>query len=178
MSFTLFLSEVFLLVFSLTTPQLFGKPDITDMVTHYEGFQSAPYRCPAGVWTIGYGHTGPDVTESTPAISRDEAMSLLIRDLTEAGSAVLRRAGDALGKSESLDAAVRRFIALTSWTFNLGEGNLASSTLLKRLHVGRWEDAATEMLRWDKAGGKTLAGLTKRRKTEAHYFRTGEVRLF
>lgn len=174
----LFSLEVMLLVYALTTPQLFGTPDITDMVAHYEGFQSAPYRCPAGVWTIGYGHTGPGVDEATPAISRDEGRALLIHDLTEAGSAVLRQAGDALGKSESLDAAVRRFIALTSWTFNLGEGNLASSTLLKRIRAGEWEKAADEMLRWNKAGGRTLAGLTRRRKTEAHYFRTGEVRFF
>ena len=172
------LLEVLLFMYSLTTPQLFGTPDITDMVAHYEGFHSASYLCPGGVWTIGYGHTGPDVTATSPAISKDEGKALLIRDLTEAGNAVLRHAGDALGKSESLDAALRRFIALTSWTFNLGEGNLASSTLLKRLHAGRWEDAATEMLRWNRASGKVLAGLTKRRKTEAHYFRTGEVRLF
>lgn len=170
------------LLFSLTTPQLFDTPDLVDMVAHYEGFQSAPYRCPAGVWTIGYGHTGPDVRESSPAIPITEGRALLIRDLTQAGAAVLDKAGEALSRSESLDAAVRRFIALTSWTFNLGEGNLASSTLLKRLHAGRWEDAAAEMLRWDKAtvNGKkqTLAGLTKRRKTEAHYFRTGEVKFF
>lgn len=170
------------LLFSLTTAQLFDTPDLVDMVTHYEGFQSAPYRCPAGVWTIGYGHTGPDVREDSPAIHITKGRALLLHDLTQAGTAVLDKAGEALGRSESLDAAVRRFIALTSWTFNLGEGNLASSTLLKRLHAGRWEDAAAEMLRWDKAtvNGKkrTLAGLTRRRKTEAHYFRTGEVRFF
>lgn len=166
------------LLFSLTTPQLFDTPDLVDMVAHYEGFQSAPYLCPAGVWTIGYGHTGPDVREDSPAIPITEGRTLLIRDLTRAGAAVLDKAGDALGKSESLDAAVRRFIALTSWTFNLGEGNLASSTLLKRIRAGEWEKAADEMLRWNKAGGRTLAGLTRRRKTEAHYFRTGEVRFF
>lgn len=170
------------MLFRLSTPQLFGTSDLTDMVAHYEGFQSAPYRCPAGVWTIGYGHTGPDVTASSPAISRDGARNLLVADLTTAGNAVLRQAGEALARSESLDAAVRRFIALTSWTFNLGEGSLASSTLLKRLHAGRWDEAAEEMLRWNKAtvNGKkqVLAGLTKRRRTEAHYFRTGEVRLF
>lgn len=170
------------LLFSLTTAQLFDTPDLVDMVTHYEGFQATPYLCPAGVWTIGYGHTGPDVREDSPAIHITEGRALLIRDLTQAGTTVLDKAGEALGRSESLDAAVRRFIALTSWTFNLGEGNLASSTLLKRLHAGRWEDAAAAMLRWDKAtvNGKkrTLAGLTKRRKTEAHYFRTGEVKFF
>lgn len=151
-------------------------------VKHYEGFYAAPYRCPAGVWTIGYGHT-KGVTEDTPEVTELEAHILLLGDLVYAATQVLRLAGDALEQAgDGEEAAVRRFVALTSWTFNLGEGNLATSTMLKRIWAGRWDDAAREMLRWNKARVKgrmvELAGLTKRRRSEAHFFRTGEVVLY
>jgi GH24 family phage-related lysozyme (muramidase) len=57
--------------------------------------------------------------------------------------------------------------ALTSWTYNLGVGNLSSSTLLKKLNTGDYESVPSEMVRWNKAGGKVLAGLTRRREAEA-----------
>lgn len=166
----------------LTAALAFDGPDLLTITKHYEGFKSHPYLCPAGVWTIGYGHTGSDVTLSMPPVDEAEAEALLIVDLTTAALAVIRHAGGYLSQSDTPEEAARRLVALTSWTFNLGEGNLRSSTMLKRIKVLDWEGAAREMLRWDKAtvGGRTVAlpGLTKRRKTEAHYFRTGKVLLF
>ena len=120
--------------------------------------------------------------KTSPPVSKEEAEQLLIKDLLVATHAVLRHAGPALSQSASPEEAYRRLVALASWTFNLGEGNLSSSTMLKRIRILDWDAAANEMLRWDKAtvGGRTVAlpGLTKRRKTEAHYFRTGKVLLF
>ena len=159
----------------------FDGPDLLTITKHYEGFKAHPYLCPAGVWTIGYGHT-EGVGKTSPPVSKEEAEQLLIKDLLVATHAVLRHAGPALSQSASPEEAWRRLVALASWTFNLGEGNLSSSTMLKRIRVLDWDAAANEMLRWDKAtvGGRTVAlpGLTKRRKTEAHYFRTGKVLLF
>lgn len=156
-------------------------PDLLTITRHYEGYAREPYLCPAGVWTIGYGHTEGVSAKSSP-VNTEEAEQLLVTDLSLAAAAVLRHAGPALSKSASLAEAYRRLVALTSWTFNLGEGNLRSSTMLKRIKALDWDAAASEMLRWDKArvNGKavTLAGLTKRRKTEAHYFKTGEVLFF
>lgn len=165
----------------LTAALAFDGPDLLTITKHYEGFKAQPYLCPAGVWTIGYGHT-EGVSRNSPPVNKEEAEQLLIKDLTEAAVAVIKHAGPALSQSASPEEAYRRLVALASWTFNLGEGNLSSSTMLKRIRVLDWDAAANEMLRWDKAtvGGRTVAlpGLTKRRKTEAHYFRTGKVLLF
>ena len=171
---------MFLISILISTALAFQNPDILTITKHYEGFRSKPYLCPAGVTTIDYGHTGGDVTLSTPPVNEAEAEALLIVDLTTAALAVIRHAGGYLSQSDTPEEAARRLVALTSWTFNLGEGNLLSSTMLKRIKALDWEGAAREMLRWDKAtvNGKkvSLAGLTKRRKTESHYFKTGELR--
>lgn len=102
--------------------------------------------------------------------------------MADAGLDVLRIAGEVLRDSVDEVAAAHRFEALASWVFNLGATNLSSSTMLKRIKEKRWEDAAKEMLRWDRATvngvKKILPGLTKRRQSEAHYFLTGEVILF
>lgn len=165
----------------ISTALAFQTPDLLTITKHYESFRSKPYLCPAGVWTIGYGHT-EGVGRNSPPVDEAEAESLLIVDLTTAALAVIRHAGGYLSQSASPEEAYRRLVALTSWTFNLGEGNLSSSTMLKRIRVLDWDAAADEMLRWDKATVKgkkvSLAGLTKRRKTESHYFKTGEVLLF
>lgn len=164
----------------LSVSQLTASPFLP-AVKHYEGFFSAPYKCPAGVWTIGYGHT-KGVSASSKPITKAEADILLLSDMAEAGVDVLRLAREVLQDTDDLAAAAHRFEALASWVFNLGATNLSSSTMLKRIKEKRWEDAAKEMLRWDKAKvngvSQTLSGLTKRRKSEAHYFLTGEVVIF
>ena len=164
----------------LTVTQINTSPFLP-AVKHYEGFFSAPYKCPAGVWTIGYGHT-KGVTASSKPINKVEADLLLLGDMADAGMDVLRLAREVLQDTDDMASAAHRFEALASWVFNLGATNLSSSTMLKRIKEKRWEEAAKEMLRWDKATvegvKKTLPGLTKRRQSESHYFLTGEVVLF
>jgi|TARA_R110001583_G_scaffold7687_4_gene37743 lysozyme len=131
--------------------------DCIDMVKHFEGFKAVAYLCPANVWTIGYGRTknvkDGDIT-SMPQATRD-----LEEELVEFGDQVHRVVDVELSQNE--------FDALTSWTYNLGVGNLQSSTLLKKLNAGDKDSVPSEMLRWNKAAGKVLAGLTTRRQAEA-----------
>ena len=131
--------------------------DCVELVKHFEGFEDTAYLCPANVWTIGYGRTrnvkeGDRITE--PQAERD-----LLEELEEFKHQVLNSVKVELKQNE-LDA-------LTSWTYNLGVGNLKSSTLLKKLNAGNKSEVPAEMIRWNKANGKVLAGLTKRREAEA-----------
>ena len=128
-----------------------------ELIKYFEGFEDTAYLCPANVWTIGYGRTrnvkeGDRITE--PQAERD-----LLEELEEFKHQVLHSVKVELTQNE-LDA-------LTSWTYNLGVGNLNSSTLLKKLNAGSKDEVPAEMLRWNKAGGEVLAGLTKRREAEA-----------
>lgn len=151
---------------------LFDHP-MVEAVKHYEGFSPTVYRCPAGHPTIGYGHL---CAADHPPVTREEANAYLREDLRAALEAVLRHA------PRLAEGPEHRLAALMSWTFNLGEGNLQSSTMLKRLLAEEWNAAAREMERWNKATingvKKVLPGLTKRRQCEAHLFRTGEVVMF
>ena len=133
-----------------------------ELIKHFEGFEDTAYLCPANVWTIGYGRTrnvkeGDRITE--PQAERD-----LLEELEEFKHQVLHSVKVELTQNE-LDA-------LTSWTYNLGVGNLNSSTLLKKLNTGDKDSVPSEMLRWNKAAGKVLAGLTRRREAEAKLWET------
>lgn len=138
-------------------------------VKDYEGFSATPYLCPAGYWTIGYGHL---CDKDHPSITKEEAASYLMQDMTAALKAVHRYCPNIIGD-------VAKVAALTSWTFNLGSGSLASSTMRKRILEGNFTAAAKELRRWNKAtvnGEKiVLRGLVRRRETEAHLFLTGEI---
>ena len=128
-----------------------------DLVKFFEGFEPRAYLCPANVWTIGYGRTknvkeGDELTEL-------QAERDLLEELDEFAEQVLNTVKISLDQNE-LDA-------LTSWTYNLGVGNLQSSTLLKKLNSGDKNSVPSEMIRWNKAAGKVLAGLTRRREAEA-----------
>ena len=131
--------------------------DCIDLVKFFEGFEPKAYLCPANVWTIGYGRTknvkeGDELTE--PQAERD-----LFEELDEFAEQVLN--------SVKVDLEQNELDALTSWTYNLGVGNLQSSTLLKKLNSGDKNSVPSEMIRWNKAAGKVLAGLTRRREAEA-----------
>lgn len=131
--------------------------ECVDMIKFFEGFESKAYLCPANVWTIGYGRT-KNVKEGD-TITEIQAERDLLEELEVFGNQVLNTVKVPLKQNE-LDA-------LTSWTYNLGVGNLQSSTLLKELNSKNYNAAGQEMLRWNKAGGKVLAGLTRRRESEA-----------
>jgi lysozyme len=128
-----------------------------ELVKHFEGFEEQAYLCPANVWTIGYGRTR-NVKEGD-LVSEPQAERDLKEELDEFSEQVLRVVDVELTQNE--------FDALTSWTYNLGVGNLQSSTLLKKLNTGDKNSVPSEMLRWNKAAGKVLEGLTRRRQAEA-----------
>ncbi len=131
------------------------------LVCFYEGLKLTAYQDSVGVWTIGYGHTGPDVRPGL-TISRDQAVQLQQTDLNKAATGV--------DSCVSVSISQNQRGALTSFAFNLGIGNLQSSTLLRKLNAGDFSGAAAEFPRWNKAGGQVLAGLTKRRMAEQALF--------
>lgn len=135
--------------------------DCVDLVKVFEGFRSEAYKCPAGVWTIGYGHTLN--VHHTDVITEGQASVLLQEELDEFADKVY-----SLLKIETSQA---QFDALVSFAYNLGVASLQSSTLLKKHNVGDFLAAANEFLKWDKAkvNGKltVLSGLSKRRRHES-----------
>jgi lysozyme len=132
------------------------------LIRNAEGDRLTAYYCPAGVLTIGVGHTGPDVKPGM-RITQAESDALLSADLAKFEKAVARNVKVPLTQNQ--------FDALVSFTYNLGEGNLKSSTLLKRVNAGDMGGAAAEFIKWNKAAGKVLGGLTTRRACEAALFR-------
>lgn len=137
------------------------------MCRRFEGLRIRPYLCSAGVATIGYGSTfyedGTRVTLRDPPITTERAEQLLQHMLRV----------EFLPKTMSLCPGAdtpERVAALCDFAFNLGAGNLRSSTLRKRVNSGDWDDAVVQIKKWDKAGGKRLRGLTIRREAEAALF--------
>ncbi|MDP2269444.1 MAG: glycoside hydrolase family protein [Archangium sp.] len=132
-----------------------------DLIKEFEGLRLKAYRDPVGVWTIGYGHTGSDVKPGQ-VISQTRAEQLLKGDTGWAQDAVRR--------SVKVPLSQGQFDALTSFTYNLGGGALASSTLVKKLNARDYAGAQKEFARWVHAGGQVLAGLVRRRAAEAKMF--------
>ena len=131
------------------------------LIKSFEGCKLEAYQCSAGVWTVGFGHTGPEV-ERGVVITADEAEMFLERDLAKFEKCV---EGMLLVK-----VTQGQFDALVSFAFNLGCGALKGSTLLRLMNQEKPEEAALQFARWNKAGGKELAGLTRRRQAEAELF--------
>jgi len=139
-----------------------------DLVKYYEGCYLKAYKCPAGVVTIGYGHTGSDV-KMGDEITYEQASRLLEMDMLEFELAVQKCVKVPVNKNQ--------FSALVSLAFNIGAGALGASTLLRMLNSRDYEGAAQQFKRWNKArvNGKltVLEGLVKRRKAEEDLFRRG-----
>ena len=132
-----------------------------EAIKQFEGLRLEAYEDPAGVLTIGYGHTGSDVFEGD-RISKYWAEQTLKKDVME-----VERQIDELG----LDLTQGQLDALVSFTFNLGIDRLKSSTLLKVIREGgTMRQIKREFKRWVHAGGQTLRGLEKRRAWEADRF--------
>ena len=130
------------------------------LIKKFEGCELKAYQCSAGVWTIGYGHT-KDVVEGM-TITQEEAEQMLVDELHEYESYIDKYVTVALNQNQ--------FDALVSWVYNLGPANLSASTMLKVLNSGEYEDVPAQMKRWNKAGGKVLEGLIRRREAEACLF--------
>ena len=128
------------------------------LVKAFEGCKLDSYRCAAGVATIGYGHTGPDV-RIPMSITPERAEELLENDLRRFETGV-----EALTGGVPTDA--NQFSALVSLAFNIGLSALATSTVLKRHKLGNKMGAANAILMWNRGGGRVLAGLTRRREAE------------
>jgi lysozyme len=127
----------------------------------FEGLRLKAYQDVAGVWTVGYGHTGPDVTPGS-TISEIEAEALLLADLADAIRCV--------NQAVTVDLAQCQFDALVDFCFNAGRGNFLNSTLLRKLNLGDFAGASAQFGLWVHAGGKVVAGLVRRRKAEAARF--------
>jgi len=160
------------------------SPATVNLVKRFEGIPDGdastvnidPYLDPVNIWSIGWGHAiryqnrflrgeaDRALMKSLypQGITLDQAVALLHGDLVNAGRDVASVVGAPLNDNQ--------FGALTSFTFNLGVGNLASSTLLKKLNVQNYAGAADEFPRWVRAGGKVLPGLVARRAAERELF--------
>ncbi|WP_434779287.1 lysozyme [Neisseria sp. Ec49-e6-T10] len=137
-----------------------------NLITEFEGLELAPYSDAVGVPTIGYGSTryenGTKVTMRDKPITKDRAIELFKNTLVTYENAVNRNVKVTLNQNQ--------YDALVSFTYNLGEANLKSSTLLRLLNQGDYKGAANQFPRWNKAKGKVLAGLTRRRAAEKQLF--------
>ena len=145
-----------------------GKAGI-EMIKTFEGFRAAPYKCSAGVPTIGYGATfypdGKKVTMSDKLITVQEGTALLASMLTTFEQYVDSYCIDSINQNQ--------FDALVSFCYNLGSGNLKISGLLKKVNTNpNDETIKAEFMKWVKAGGRTLPGLVKRREAESTLYFT------
>jgi lysozyme len=130
----------------------------------FEGLKPEAYQDVAGIWTIGYGHTGSGVCEGL-LINEDQATQFLIQDLQTAVEAVTKLVTVAISQNQ--------FDALVDFCFNAGQGSLASSTLLRLVNLGDFIGAFWQFSLWVYAGGVIEPGLVTRRKAEASMFRSG-----
>ncbi|MBV5309270.1 lysozyme [Chromatium okenii] len=138
------------------------------LIKEFEGCKLAAYQCPAGIWTIGIGSThygdGTPVTKNKTLPTEKAAIALLAATIGQFEKAV-----NAMG----VELTQNEFDALVCLCYNIGAGNFLKSTLVKMLKAGDDKaEIAQQFLRWDKAGGKPLAGLTRRRNAEAELFLT------
>jgi len=136
-----------------------------ELLKRSEGFRASVYLDAAGLPTIGYGHKLLNSQSFPEGIDEAQAAEILVSDVREAEHAVERLVKVHLFQGQ--------FDALVDFTFNLGAGRLANSTLLKLLNKGRYDDACEQILHWDHAGGKELAGLKARREAEAALWKQG-----
>lgn len=139
------------------------------LIKEFEGLFLTAYFCPANIPTIGYGHTATVTRQDVKnkkTITENEANILLVKDLAKYEKAV--------NELITVDLTQNEFDALVSFTFNLGIGSLASSTLRKLINLGKKLSANEQFIRWNKArvNGRlvTLKGLTRRRKAESNLF--------
>ena len=138
-----------------------------NLIRKFEGFYAKPYLCPAGIPTIGYGATyypnGKRVTLQDAAITEQQAEEMLVSMLKTYEQSVDSFTRDDINQNQ--------FDALVSFAYNLGAKNLQGSTLLKKVNANPNDVAIKlEFLKWNKAAGKVLSGLTKRRQEEADLY--------
>jgi lysozyme len=143
-----------------------------DLIKQWEGFRAKAYRCPAGVWTIGFGHTSmagkPDVKQGM-VISKAEGERILLNDLKvyEAGVRSVIK----------VNLTPNQYSAAVSLCYNIGVGAFRRSSVARFCNRGQWKNAADAFALWNKAGGRVLPGLVRRRAAEAALFaKSGNAR--
>ena len=138
-----------------------------DLIKRYEGIKLKPYRCPAGLWTVGCGHligNGNMLPDSwNRKFTIEEVNALLATDVCRFERGIERHISAKLTQG--------MFDALVSFSFNVGLGTLQRSSLRQKINRGDYEGAKKVLLKYNKAGGKVLKGLDNRRKDEAALFR-------
>lgn len=138
-----------------------------DMLSHHEGVRVKPYKCPAGLWTIGVGHLIGDGKSLPPEWNRTftlkDVYELLATDVAKFERGVERLL-------PNVKLSQNEFDALVSFSFNLGLGTFQRSTIRQALLRGDKVAAIESLLKYNKAGGKVIKGLDNRRKDEAALF--------
>ena len=130
------------------------------LIKKFEGCELEAYKCAAGVWTIGYGHTeGVNPEDEMDKESAEELLALDLEVYERSVSWIIE-----------VPLEQQQFDALVSFTFNLGETNLSKSTLRKVLNQEKYSEVPNQIRRWNKAGGKVNEGLVRRREAEALLF--------
>ena len=137
-----------------------------DLIKRYEGYKAKPYKCPAGLWTVGYGHLIGDghtlPNNCNRIFTLEEINALLAKDVIRFERGIERYI--------SIPITQNMFDALISFSFNLGLGTLQRSSLRQKINRGDFEGAKKVLLKYNKANGKVLKGLDLRRKAEAMLF--------
>jgi GH24 family phage-related lysozyme (muramidase) len=142
---------------------------LDNLLKKFEGCKLKAYRCPAGILTIGYGHTSaagaPEVTEGM-TITQQEAEDILKKDLVKYEQAVLAMV--------KVPLAQNQYDVLVDFIYNAGGGNLKTSTMLKKVNAGDFDAVPDELMKWTKGGGKVLPGLVRRRQAEAAWWNANQ----
>lgn len=139
-----------------------------DLVKEFEGFRAKAYKCPAGVWTIGYGTTASAGVGVTPK----DGMTITKSDAEAYLQAALDKFADQIAPSITAPTNSNEFGAFVSLAYNIGPGAFKKSSALRLFNAGDKDGAAKAILMWNKAGGKVLKGLTRRREAERKLFLT------
>jgi len=140
------------------------------LLKKFEGCKLTAYRCPANVCTIGYGHTtsaGAPPVKDGMTITQQQADDILSRDLHQYETAVTTLVHQPLNQHQ--------FDVLVDFVYNAGDKNLQSSTLLKKVNAGKFDEVPAELMKWTKGGGKVLPGLVRRRQAESAWWSSGEA---
>jgi lysozyme len=146
-----------------------SKEGVDALLKKFEGCKLSSYRCPANVWTIGYGHTSAaGVTEVKDGmkLTQKQADDILFDDLVKYETAVYGMVKQPLTQHQ--------FDVLVDFAYNAGVGALQKSTLLKKVNAAQFDDVPAELAKWTKGGGKVLPGLVRRCQARSAWWVSGE----
>lgn len=149
--------------------RVFGARDINqagrDLVKEFEGLRLNAYLCPAKIWTVGFGHTR--TARPGMSVTAEQAEWLLDDDL--------KRAGREIERFVAVPLSDNQFAALGCFVFNIGAMHFAQSTLLRLLNRGWYEQVPAQLMRWNRANGEALGGLSRRRAAEARLWNAADA---